>query len=516
MIATPDTYRSIHSVIAENARRIPDKVYVHCIDQDKSITYGELAALGNRMARYFLDRGLAANDRVLVLSENSVEFIAAFLGVLRFGATIATANVEMNRAHLAEIVRAVDPKIVLCQHGLGLEALGGDGAPGDWMALGEWRRDGGSSGFFAELDGLSADHDAAPVCGPFDIGVIIYTSGTEAKPKGVVETHSGVWHNFDATADAVGLGQDDHVLDCRSYTWLSAQNMSLGGPLTRGATVHMAKRFSQSRYFDWIRQYRINIGISVPTVINMLMSRPLDFDGRTTPHLRFMMTSSAPLSPDQWQRFEDMYGVRLCQSYGCSEGGLMASHRGAERKMGTVGLPLKYQEMRIEDASGTMLPQGETGQIVVAGRQKSYGYLHPDGRVEKLPEEGHRTGDLGFFDSDGHLHVTGRLKDVIIRGGVNISPVEIDNLLAEHPDVLEAATVGVPDAIYGEEVVSFVICREECAPTAESMLAHCRKKLAAFKTPKQIYFRDALPRNARGKLDRGALAEEWKQTHAAA
>ncbi len=512
MSAPTDSYKSIRTVLAEVARRVPDKLYVHCIDQDKSITYGELHRLANRMARYLGNKGIGANDRVLVLSENSVEFMAAFIGVLRHGATIATANVEMNRAHLAEIVRAVAPKIVLCQDGLDLESLGGGDAPGQWMKLGDWRRDGGSTGFFGKFDDLSDEDDLEPVCEPDDIGVIFYTSGTEAKPKGVMETHSGVWHNFDATADAVGLREDDCMLDCRSYTWLSAQNMSLGGPLTRGATVYMSKHFSQSRYFDWIRDYKINLGIAVPTVINMLMNRPIDFHAGDAEHLRLMMTSSAPLSPEQWMRFEEMYGVRLCQSYGCSEGGLMASHRGADRKIGTVGLPLKYQEMRIKGPDGATLPQGETGQIVVAGRQKSYAYLHADGHVEVLPEDGHSTGDLGYFDADGHLHVTGRLKDVIIRGGVNISPVEVDNVLAGHADVLEAAAIGIADPIYGEEVVCCVVCRDGATPDAKSVLAHCADRLAGFKTPKQVMFLDALPKNSRGKLDRAAVVSAWKES----
>ena len=514
MNGTPDTYRTIHSVIAENAARIPDKIYVHCIEQDKSITYGELYALSNRMAHFLSDRGLGANDRVLVLAENSVEFMATFLGVLRYGATIATANVEMNRAHLGEIVHAVAPALVLYQEGLGIEKLRTDGAPGDWMGFGDWAKGGGSTGFFAALEPCSEADDIAPVCGPQDIGVIFYTSGTESKPKGVLETHSGVWHNFDATADCIRLGEDDRMLDCRSYTWLSAQNMSLGGPLTRGATVYMAKRFSQSRYFDWIRKFEINIGIAVPTVINMLMNRPLDFDGGNTPHLRFMMTSSAPLSPEQWERFEETYGIRLCQSYGCSEGGLMCSHRGTDRKIGSVGLPLKYQQIRITDADGAPLAVGETGRIVVSGTQKSYGYLHHDGRIEKLPDH-HHTGDLGYFDADGHVHITGRIRDVIIRGGVKISPLEIDDVLATHPDIAEAATVGVPDNIYGEEVVSYVVCRPGASPSAESVIAHCGAALAEFKTPKQVFFRDTLPRNSRGKLDRAALAEVWKRENAA-
>jgi acyl-coenzyme A synthetase/AMP-(fatty) acid ligase len=515
MNAAPENYQSIRSVVAGHAVRIPDKIYVHCIDQGASLSYGELHALANRMAHFFRDAGLKANDRILMLAENSVEFIATFVGTLSHGATISTANVEMNRAHIQEIVRAIAPKIVLYQEGLELESLRQDGAPENWMALGEWGKDQGGPSFFGALANCSDSDDVPPVGGPDDVGVIFYTSGTEAKPKGVMETHKAVWHNFDASADCIGLQQNDRMLDCRSYTWLSAQNMSLGGPLTRGATVHMAGHFSRSRYFDWVRKYRIDIAICVPTMINMFLNEPVDIKGEDVPHLRFMTSSSAPLLVEPWKHFEDMYGITLCQSYGCSEGGLMCGHRGTARKIGTIGPPLKYQTIRIVDSDGNQVPEGAEGEIVVSGPQKSYGYLHADGTAEVLPVAGHRTGDLGCFDADGHLRVTGRLKDQIIRGGVNISPVEVDNVLAAHPDIAEAAAVGVPDPIYGEEVVSFVVCKAGATPSAESVLAHCAAHLAEFKRPKQVIFRDALPRNARGKLDRNSLADEWKRQFAA-
>jgi len=274
----------------------------------------------------------------------------------------------------------------------------------------------------------------------------------------------------------------------------------------------MAKKFSRNRYFDWVRKYQANIGVAVPTILNMFMNRPVEIHGRDIPHLRFMMTSSAPMLPEQWMRFEDMYGIRVCQSAGCSEGGLMCSHRGADRKIGTIGLPLKYQTLRLIDADGNDAAPGEPGEIVVSGAQKSWGYLHFDGRVEKLPDE-HRTGDLGRIDEDGHVSVVGRLKDQIIRGGVNVSPVEVDNVLARHPDIEDAAAVGVPDAIYGEEVVAYVVPRPGSALTPDDVIAHCADALAPFKRPKQVYFTEALPKNDRGKLDRKALAEAWKQAN---
>lgn len=515
MAAAAENYRSIRSVLAANAARIPDKPYMHAIDDDKTLTFGALAELANRMAHWFRDRGLTANDRVLMLSENSIEFVAAFLGVIRYGATIATANVEMNRTHLAEIVRAVAPKIVLVQEGLGLEALRDPAGAATWLPLGEWNETGGSTGFYGAIE-HAPDEDIDEVCQPGDIAVIFYTSGTEAKPKGVLQTHNAVWHNFDATADCVELTENDRVLDCRSYTWLSAQNMSLGGPLARGATVYMAKHFSRSRYFDWVKRHRITMGVSVPTILNMFLNEPVAIHGRDVPHLKFIMTSSAPMLPEQWHRFEDTYGITVCQSAGCSEGGLMCSHRGRDRKIGTIGFPLKYQTIRMLGPEGQEVPRGTPGEMVVSGPQRSWGYLHADGRVETLPETGHRTGDLGLIDDDGHVQIVGRLKDQIIRGGVNVSPVEVDNVLAEHPDIVEGAAVGVPHPIYGEEVVAYVVARPGSRLTADAVREHCAGKLAFFKQPKEVFFTDRLPKNERGKLDRKKLAETWKQEHAVA
>ena len=507
-------YEPLRVRIVKQASRFPDKTYVHAIDQDKSLTYGELFHLANQMAQFFQDRGIAANDRILMLSENSVEFMAIFLGVQRYGATIATANIEMNRDHIAEIIRAIGPRLVLVQEGLGLERLGDSAGGTEWMAIGDWNAAGRSSGFFAELDKYTGDDELQEVCSREDIAVIFYTSGTEAKPKGVLQSHLAVWANFDAISDCVGLGEGDRMLDCRSYTWLSAQNMSLGAPLVAGATVYMAKKFSRSRYFEWVRDYRITIAISVPTILNMLMNEPADVRGEDLPELRFLMTSSAPMLPDQWREFEDRYGMRVCQSYGCSEAGLMCSHRGEKRKIGTVGPPLKHQTLRLLDPNGNEVAPGQSGEITVSGPQLSHGYLRPDGSIQTLPRSGHRTGDLGIIDEDGHVAIVGRLKDLIIRGGVNISPLEIDNVLSRHPDIVEGASIGIPDRIYGDEVVAYVVALPGSNLSAADVIAHCRQFLAPFKTPKDIRFVAELPKNARGKLDRATLASLWQQQSA--
>jgi acyl-coenzyme A synthetase/AMP-(fatty) acid ligase len=286
--------------------------------------------------------------------------------------------------------------------------------------------------------------------------------------------------------------------------------MALGAPLVAGATAHIARKFSASRFFDCLKQNDINIGFVVPTMINMLLSANPRVSGRELPKLEFLTCSSAPLFLDRWQTFEETFGITLCQSGGSSEGGNTAAHRGKDRKLGTIGPPLKYQQVRIVDEQGAELAPGELGEIVVGGGlQQAFGYLKADGTVERLPADGHHTGDLGRIDEDGHLVIVGRKKDLIIRGGVNIAPLEIDAVLHEMRGIAEAAVAGVPDPIYGEEVIGFVNLSRGSSLSSEEILAHCRSKLPLFKLPKSILLLDELPKNARGKVDRKQLVDLW-------
>ncbi len=259
-----------HDIVVRHATERPDAIYVHSIDHDKKLTYRQLRDLGDGLAALLAEAGIAPNDRVLLLAENSVEFHALFVGVLRYGATMVTVNVEMNHAYLNEILGAVKPKMVIFQAGLGAETLvRSDGQR--WVELGEHEPDGGT-GVFAEIARGRGGADIGSVAGPEHHAVIFYTSGTIAKPKGVIQTHATAFMNYDATADYLGLQPGMRVLDCRSFSWLSAQHMGLGAPLIAGATTYVSRKFSSSRYLDWLRQHDINIGFVVPTMINMLLT----------------------------------------------------------------------------------------------------------------------------------------------------------------------------------------------------------------------------------------------------
>jgi acyl-coenzyme A synthetase/AMP-(fatty) acid ligase len=216
---------------------------------------------------------------------------------------------------------------------------------------------------------------------------------------------------------------------------------------------------------------------------------------------------------EDWRRFEDLYGITICQGYGSSETGWIAGSHENSRRMGSVGRPLPYQRVRIVNDKGDALQAGEIGLVELgSGPDAEFRYLAEDGSIRINAKGRTQTGDMGFFDADGYLTVTGREKDLIIRGGVNIAPVEIDNIVLEMPEVAEVATIGVPDRIYGEEVVVYITARPGAELNDARVIDHCRSRLPEIKLPKQVIFQDSLPKTERGKMDRNALAEAWMET----
>jgi long-chain acyl-CoA synthetase len=492
-----------------NNNRFPDKVFIHSLEQNRAITYGEMHDLARRIGRDLHARGIGLNDRVALLSNNSLEHLAVYIATLAYGATICTIHVEMNAAYFESILNATNAKLVLYEEGLGLEKLAGK-VPGDWQPLGSLNP-GNNSGYFAEID-QQPDGDWVTRSHDRDhIASIFYTSGTSSTPKGVVCSYGELYDNTEPTADAFGLTEDDRMLDFRSFNWMSAQVLSVLGPLCKGATLLLAKRFSQSRFFDWVRDHKATISAGNPTVINMLINRPSDIRAADIPDFRFITSSSAPLMVEDWRRFEELYGIRICQGYGSSETGWIAGSHENSRRMGAVGHTLPYQQVRIVDKDGESLPDGDIGLIELGpGPDAEYRYLAEDGSIQIYAKGRTQTGDMGFYDPEGFLTVTGREKDLIIRGGVNIAPVEIDNIVLEMPEVAEVATVGVPDRIYGEEVVVYITAKPGADIDDVKVIDHCRGRLPDIKLPKQVIFQDSLPKTERGKMDRNALADAWK------
>jgi acyl-CoA synthetase (AMP-forming)/AMP-acid ligase II len=503
----------IREWIDRAARLHPRKPYVMSVEDGRSISYAQFAALTRRIANLLHGHRVAANDRIALFAGNSIEHIACFVGVLAYGATICTVHVEANRRHLERIMAQLKPRLAIHDDEFTDLAQSAVASGGRLPCLALGRFDAPEPGtLLAAIAQCAPDEAHLSETTARDDAVILFTSGTSDRPKGVVLSYREHIGNIEPMTQAFGIASDDRVYDFRSFNWSSGQSLGVLGPLAHGATLVMAKRFSASRFFDDLRAHRVTIAAGNPTTINMLLNTEQRIAAKDLPGLRFITSSSAPLAPQEWRRFEERFGIPVAQGYGSSETAWIAANPGRERRIGSVGKPLAYHRLAIVDAAGRSLPADEIGEVEVgAFDDNAYRYLGEDGTVEVAGRGRWRTGDMGFLDADGFLHLTGREKDLIIRGGVNISPIEIDGVLMQRAEIAEAATVGVPDRIWGEEVVSYVVLRPGMGFAPDELIAFCATQLPAFKAPKQILLRDELPRSERGKLDRKALVAEWRR-----
>jgi len=503
-------YQTIADLLATYRARDAAKSAIVDVDQQSTINFGELDQMTTDVAVFLKMCGVTKGSRILVLSPERIEKLLIWLGAWRMGAAICPFNIEVNASQLADLAAKVNPALILYDRDVAIDKLITDRCAAPRIRFGRWSPCGThdpQDEFFRALPRGSRAADVSERNGPEDVAALFCTSGTTARPKIVVYNHATYWMNGLDTLDFFGLTENDRTLEYRSFGWNSAQVASLMPFLIRGLTLHIAKRFSHSRFFDWIESYGITFAVSVPTVLNMLLTKPVRYAPKQET-LRLMSCSAAPLTAQQWMQFEELYGIKIVQYYGVSETGVVCGNRHYQRKVGTVGRPALHQELRIVDATGQACLAGVEGEVTVGGPKLAMGYLRDDGSMDALLGTRMATGDLAVQDAEGFVRVTGRTKDLIIRGGVKIAPLEIEEIVLNYPGVLEAAAIGVPDVIYGEEVVCFVVASEQSI-TEKAILDHCRSYLPEAKAPKQIRFTSDLPRSDRGKVLRDKLKEDW-------
>jgi acyl-CoA synthetase (AMP-forming)/AMP-acid ligase II len=505
----PDDYISLAEQITRNARDKADATAFVSVDTDDNISWADLSIWTGRLAHFLHGAGIHANDRIVVLGENSPEHLILYYGIQAYGATYCTINTAINKNHLVEMLSRIEPTLVLWHEELDRDAIGhgGHGTAGEWLSFNDRNTD---TGLFAMLSQLESQSPPNARNKQEDRCVICFTSGTSAKPKGVLHSFS----NYQAIAqhqlDRWSLTSEDRVLEFRSISWASAHMISLNATMLSGATLLFAKNFSRSRFVSWIETYQPTVIVAVPTVVNMLLEQPIENGKQVFSSVRFLSCSTAPLMPDAHQRFEDIYGVKLIQLYGMSEGGIVAANAPDTRVIGSVGTAGMYQNITIRDDTGNAVLSGEIGDIETVSAQHAQAYLHAGGEIETIRGKPLKTGDLGYLDEDGFLHITGRAKDVIIRGGINISPLEIDALISQHPDVIEAVTFGISDPVYGENLVSWVTVSAASNLSIADLTRYCMENLPDAKRPKTIEIVKEIPKNNRGKIDRNATKELWQ------
>jgi acyl-CoA synthetase (AMP-forming)/AMP-acid ligase II len=501
-------FRNVAESLAQFRRRDPRQTAIADLDQNTNIDFEQLDRITSDISSDLRRRGVTRGDTVVLLANEVLEKLLLWFGIWRMGAAVCPITVELHETHLTFIANLVKPKLILIHEELDARPFQAGGIP--LRRFGRWHPDPNSSGeYFCSLERDAAvveghqDHNA-----PGDIAGMVCTSGTTDRPKIVVYDHGCYWLQGLDTIDMLGLTASDRTLEYRSFGWNSAQILSLLPFLQLGLAMHIARRFSNSRFFDWIRENRITFAAGVPTVLNMLLNHPEE-ERPDIPSLRLMSCSSAPLAPEQWHRFEKRYGIKLLQLYGMSEAGWICGNTHYKRRMGTVGPPAIHQEFAIVDENGNPCPANTEGEVTVGGPQVSIGLLQDDGTISPVRGRRLKSGDLATMDDDGFVRITGRTKDLIIRGGVNISPVEIDAVLLAHPALADAAAVGVPDPLYGEEVIAYAVLRSGASHDEPAILDWCAGKLPLPKRPKRVMFVAELPKSDRGKVLRDRLREHY-------
>ncbi len=465
-------------------------------DDDLELTYADFARRVDGFASQLQQHGVGAGDVVAVMLPNRAELLVALMAAWRLRATATPINPAFTAAEADYQIDDAGAVLVL---GAGPESPSA-GRPvihvDDMVA--------------APPAGWSAGDDPAAD----ETALLIYTSGSTGRPKGVQLTHANLQFMAASFRTHLRLTESDHCLLILPLFHVNAIAVSFLAPILAGAQLSITGRFSPARFFDDVATLRPTYFSAVPTIYALLVSQPakasLDMSS-----LRFGICGAAPISKELLDRVQQRFGLVVVEGYGLTEGTCASACNPIDgpRKLGTVGPALPGQRISIVDEAGNTLPVGQAGEVVVEGPNVMAGYLgRPEETARTVVDGRLHTGDVGRLDEDGYLTLVDRIKDMIIRGGENLYPKEIENALAEHPAVLECAVIGAPDDVYGEVPVAYVVTYPDRSTTDEELLVHLANRLTRVKVPAEIYVVDALPRNPVGKIDKPGL----RQRHRAA
>ena len=512
-------YAILPALIDGQAAASPDRTFLFATDDDWELTFGELRQATRTVARCLRDDwGIAPGDHVGLLMPNGVDFVAVYFGIMSLGAVACPINTLLQDPEIDFILEhaAID---LVCASSEFADRLGREGGPGirvcnDPRSL--WDRPA------AEGDG---DMAPLPDVAPGAVAEIVYTSGSTGRPKGVMLSHANILADCTYIADWLGIGPADRSLCVLPLFHTNAQMQSLISALVAGASVVLPRRFSASEFWDLAARYQTTWCSAAPTVLYILVEA-LEASGKTAAppnRMRLFLSGTSSLPPALLERFERAFGILIIEGYGLTETVCRVTYNpvppadnfnpGREegyRRFGSVGRAIGDSVIAIADDDGNKLPVDERGEVVLQGSVITHGYFNnPDATTAAFRDDWFLTGDIGYQDGDGYLYIVDRKKDLIIRGGQNIFPREVDEVLLQHPAVGEAAVIGVADEKYGEEVKAFVVAKDE-AVDEQDILAFCGDRLAAYKCPKSVQFVDEMPKGPTGKLLRRRLSEIYE------
>ena len=497
-MSTHQKFQNIPALLRARVAEAPDKDFLFSETDGRLFTYSQFADAVERTAALLWERGIRKGDVVSLLLPNSAEYVIAYFACWKLAALAGPVNSLLKSQEIAYVISNSEAKALLVNS--------------QFLSIVEPLR--------KELTSLSAiivfDNEAEATkeltsstaseseISPDDEAIIIYTSGTTGKPKGCLLTHRNVVANARQISQWLGFGPGDRLLTIMPLFHMNAVSVTTMSALYAGGSSVVSPKFSASRFWQIVSDYQVTSFGSVATMLSMLLTSYPDGVpvGLKTNQLRFAMCGSAPVPAETIRRFEETFHCLVIEGYGLSESTCRSTFNPPDqrRRAGSCGLPIG-NEMRVVDDNDENVADGELGEIVLRGENILKGYYkNPEATANAFRNGWFHTGDIGYRDADGFYFIVDRKSDMIIRGGENIYPREIDEVLYQHPAISAAAVVGVPDDLYGEEVAGFVVLKEGREVTAEEVIEFCKSRLADYKCPKTIRFVKEIPKGPTGKL----------------
>ena len=481
---------NLAEILTASAQRDGDHVAVRLGDVE--LSYAALDGASAHIAGLLRERGVVPGDRVGVMLPNVPYFPVVYYGVLRAGAIVVPMNVLLRRRELRYYLEDSGAKLLFAWHDFAEDAEGGADDAGTECVLVE-------PGEFEQLVGSAPPHTEMCAREDADTAVILYTSGTTGSPKGAELTHANLRRNLEASARLFSLGPDDVIFGGLPLFHSFGQTCALNAGIGSGATLTLLPRFDPAQALRIVERDGVTVFAGVPTMYGALLHEP-SRESADTSTLRLCASGGASLPVELLNAFEDAFDAKILEGYGLSETSPVASfnHPDRERKPGSIGTPIEGVEMRLLDVDG----DDGVGEIAIRGHNVMKGYWDkPEATAAAIDADGwFRTGDMARVDDDGYYFIVDRKKDLIIRGGYNVYPREVEEVLYEHPKVREAAVIGVPHPDLGEEIGAAVALKEGEDAEPEELQRFVKDQLAAYKYPRLVWFVDELPKGPTGKI----------------
>ncbi|MBM7659857.1 long-chain acyl-CoA synthetase [Bacillus mesophilus] len=514
---------NISKKLHENALQFGDKPAYYFLNTQSS--YRELDAAVSKFADALTKMGVHKGDHVGLLLGNSPHFVIALYGALRAGATVIPINPIYTPEEIGYILNNGDVKVVV-----GLDLLiplfekmsaalpkveqviycetpkQDDQEPLDITKLSVYPK----LKSFTSFVGSGSHLFEAPELQEEDVAIILYTSGTTGKPKGAMLTHKNVFSNAKDTADYLKINETDRVIATLPMFHVFCLTVALNAPLLNGSSVIIVPRFSPGDIFTITKEFQATVFAGVPTMYNFLVQFP-DANVEDLKSLRLCISGGASMPVALLKSFEQKFEVAVSEGYGLSEASPVTCFNPLDRprKPGSIGQSIVNVENKVVNELGEEVPVGEVGELVVRGPNVMKGYYKlPEDSAHAIRDGWLFTGDLARMDEEGYFYIVDRKKDMIIVGGYNVYPREVEEVLYSHPSVVEVAVIGIPDENFGEAVKSFVVTKKEDNVTTEMLVEFCKEHLAKYKVPSSIEFLEELPKNTTGKILRRSLKDK--------